>query len=267
MVSVRWLVFELFHFHTLSFGLFLLLFVGICYAFEMETVVASNAVLATHFLIEQSITFPLIVNEFGLLFVGSAVGILVKLLIPRKPAPLKHFRDAIEDDFRKLLRMMSNKIMQPLDENTMNTSLLFDDLDKKLSGYEVAAMTEIANKIRVQSNYPVLYFQMRSRQASFMRRIWNNIVRTKQRYETNNLLAAFVCEVAEGFQEKNNAHQMLIELDQIDLEYDHLTLPVTRQEFEDRALLYAVIQDFRSLLEIKRDFMDSVDETEITKYW
>ena len=267
MVFLCWLIFELFHFHTLSFGLFLLLFVGVCYTFDMQAVVASNAVLATHFLIEQSITFPLIINEFGLLFIGSAVGILVKLLIPRRPAPLKRFRDEIEEIFRQLLRMMSSKIMQTLDESKIDIHSSFDELEKKLSGYESTAITEIANKILPQSNYPVLYFQMRSRQASFMRRIWNNLERTYERHDTNKLLANFLSDVAEGFHERNNALLMLNELDQIDKKYDLLTLPKTRQEFEDRALLYAVIQDFRSLLEIKRDFMLSVDQSEMSSYW
>lgn len=267
MVFLCWLIFIPFRFHTLSFGLFLLVFVGLCYTFDMQAVVASNAVLATHFLIEQTIVFPLIINEFGLLFIGSAVGILVKVLIPRRPAPLKHFRDEIEEIFRYLLRAMSSKIMQTLNINKASIYSSFDELEKKLSGYEITAMTEVANKILPQNNYPVLYFQMRSRQASFMRRIWNNLERTQERHDTNNLLATFLSDVAEGFHERNNAKEMLCELDRIDEKYDLLPLPATRQEFEDRALLYAVIQDFRTLLEIKRDFMASVDETEISKNW
>ncbi len=47
---------------------------------------------------------------------------------------------------------------------------------------------------------------------------------------------------------------MLQTLERIDHVYDRLPLPLDRNEFEDRALLYAVIQDMRSLLQIKRDF-------------
>ena len=71
-------------FHTLSFGLFLLLFVGLCYLLDLQSVIASSAVLATHFLMERSMAPDLIINELGLLLVGSGVGVLVKLIIPRR---------------------------------------------------------------------------------------------------------------------------------------------------------------------------------------
>ena len=267
MILLCWLIFIPMNFHTLSFGLFLLLFVGICYSFDFQSVVASNAVLATHFLIERTVDLPLIFNEFGLLLIGSAVGVLVKLLIPRRRVPLKQFRDEIEEVFRQLLRIMASKTMQTFDENKQNIHHSFDVLEEKLSGYELTAITEIANRISTQSDYPVLYFQMRSRQASFMRRIWQNLERTKERHETNRLLANFLAEVAEGFTERNNAQKMLQELETIDQEYDLLPLPKTRQEFEDRALLYAVIQDLRTLLEIKRDFVTSRMENEMIAYW
>ena len=267
MILLCWIIFELFHFHTLSFGLFLLLFVGLCYTFDLQAVVASNAVLATHFLIERTIDLPLIFNGFCLLLVGSAMGILVKLLIPRRPAPLEQFRDEIEDIFRELLRIMASKTMQSFSGNKLDTHNSFDQLEEKLFGYERAAMTEIANRIFLHNNYPLLYFQMRSRQASLMRRIWHNLERTQESHETNKLLADFLSDVANGFAEQNNALRMLRKLDNVDQAYDILSLPKTRQEFEDRALLYAVIQDLRSLLEIKRNFVTAINDKKTLTHW
>lgn len=242
-------------FHVLGFGVFLLLFVGGCYLLDLQNVIASNAVLATHFLIEKSMAPGLIINEFGLLMIGTLTGMLVKLIIPRRPAPLAEFRDDIEDSFRTILRSMARKTRQILSkQEEQDILLLFDALEGKLTAYEDAALFERDNHLLTERKYPVAYFQMRSRQASFLRRIWQHLARTEQGHETNFLLADFFNEVADGFTEANTAIPMLETLEKIDHAYDRLPLPRHRKEFEDRAMLYAVMQDLRSLLEIKRDF-------------
>ena len=255
-------------FHTLSFGLFLLLFVGLCYLLDLQSVIASSAVLATHFLIEKSMAPGLILNEFGLLMAGSGVGVLIKLIIPRRRAPLARFRDDIEDSFRAILRAMAAKTIHALsDEDDPDTLNSFDQLEKKLADYENAALFESDNHLLQAGQYPVAYFQMRSRQASFMRRIWQNLSRTSQSHGTNFLLADFFNEVASGFSEGNTALPMLQTLERIDHVYDRLPLPRDRKEFEDRALLYAVIQDMRSLLQIKRDFALSANDEGTKAKW
>ena len=206
-----------FQFHTLSFGLFLLLFVGLCYLLDLQSVIASNAVLATHFLMERSMAPDHILNELGLLLVGSGVGVLVKLIIPRRRAPLARFRDDIEDTFRAILRAMAGKTIHTLtdteDPDRLNS---FDRLEKMLDDYENAALFESDNHLLGEGKYPVAYFQMRSRQATFLRRIWQNLSRTGQSHGTNFLLADFFKEVADGFSEGNTALHMLQTLERID---------------------------------------------------
>ena len=255
-------------FHTLSFGLFLLLFVGLCYLLDLQSVIASSAVLATHFLMERSMAPDLIINELGLLLTGSGIGVLVKLIIPRRRAPLTRFRDDIENAFKAILQAMAGKTIHTLtdaeDPDRLNS---FDRLEKMLADYENAALFESDNHLLGEGKYPVAYFQMRSRQASFLRRIWQNLSRTGQSHGTNFLLADFFKEVADGFSEGNTALHMLQTLERIDHVYDRLPLPLDRKEFEDRALLYAVIQDMRSLLQIKRDFFLSANEDGLQAKW
>lgn len=242
-------------FHTLSFGLFLLLFVGISYAAGLSSVIASSAVLATHFLMEKSMAPALILNEFGLLMVGSGVGVLVKLMMPQKRVPLADYRFQIEESFRKILHAMAERTAHP-PENSYSDEMEadFSRLDENLKAFEGAALMESDNHPESDGLYSAAYFQMRTRQAAFLRRMWQNLNRTVQSHGTNFLLGDFLKSVADGFSEENTAEPMLLTLDRIDHVYDKLPLPKDRKEFEDRALLYAAMQDLRSLLEIKRSF-------------
>ena len=43
-------------------------------------------------------------------------------------------------------------------------------------------------------------------------------------------------------------------------------LPVTREEFEDRALLYSVLMDLEYFLQLKKDFADALTKEQVRKY-
>lgn len=242
-------------FHTLSFGLFLMLFVAISYASGLDSVIASSAVLATHFLIEKSMAPSLILNEFVLLAAGSGIGVLVKLTIPQRRAPLAAYRLRIEESFRLILRMMADKASpDPKNPQEGSAEAVFARLEDDLSAYEQAALIDSDNHPGADGRYSAAYFRMRIRQAAFLTRMWQNLSRTKNSYGSNFLLSDFFSSVADGFSEANTAESMLLTLERIDHAYDRLPLPKDRGEFEDRALLYAVMQDLHSMLEVKRDF-------------
>jgi uncharacterized membrane protein YgaE (UPF0421/DUF939 family) len=44
-------------------------------------------------------------------------------------------------------------------------------------------------------------------------------------------------------------------------------LPVTREEFETRAILYILLMNFRMFLTIKKDFVESLSEGQKRKFW
>lgn len=269
MVALCGLTMPALGFTTPVFGLFLLLFIGLCWLLGLQDVIASNAVLATHFLLEGNMGMPLIVNAFWLLTIGAAVGLAVNLVMPYRRAPLAKYRDDIEDNFRHILRVMAQRTLCPDCEGVAEAALTvdFEDTEAKLAGYERAALRERGNRLFGASDYPVAYFQMRSRQASLLRRMWANLVRTQRSHGPNSLLANFFEETADSFGERNNALRLLAQLDGIDSQYDSLPLPRDRGEFEDRALLYAITQDLRGFLEIKRDFVAGRAPGDMDRYW
>ncbi len=268
-------------FSALSFGLFLFFFVGLCWMSGTQQVMASNAVLATHFLIEGNMGLPLIINEFWLLTIGATVGVLVNLLVPQRRLPLSRYRDEAEAALREILTAMSRRALGMCDaggslvpctaeavagENE-RMQADFAKLDDMLAGYEMAARDESGNRLQGQSIYPIKYFQMRTRQAGFLKRIWSNLERVQRVYSASRPLAELLGDIAESFGESNNALRLLDEHAKLEASYDVSALPKSRDEFETRALLFVMLQDIRSFLEIKRDFYASLAPEEIRKYW
>ena len=44
-------------------------------------------------------------------------------------------------------------------------------------------------------------------------------------------------------------------------------MPVTRSEFENRALLYQILGSIEHFLQVKVDFVQSLSEKQIATYW
>ena len=44
-------------------------------------------------------------------------------------------------------------------------------------------------------------------------------------------------------------------------------LPVTREEFEDRAVLYGILMDLEYFLQLKKEFADGMTQEQVRRYW
>lgn len=265
---------------TIGFGLFLLFYVGACFALGVQAVMSSNAVLATHFLAAQHMGFDLIVNEFWILTIGASVGVLLNILIPTQKKPLAQYRDDVEDRLKHILGFFADRIdsladdvegdvdkRRQLEAEDREVQAGFDQLRDDLKAYRDAATVDMANRYIGERDYPVQYFEMRTRQAVVLENIWDNLVRVRASYSMNAAFSEYVRDIARSFHEYNNAEKLLDGLQVLEMMYDDAALPQTRAEFKNRALLYVIMQDVRQFLQLKRDFILEVSKHEREKHW
>ncbi len=107
-VTISYLIFQGIGYTAVAFGGFILLFVALCLLFSFKDAIAMNAVLMTHFLIEQRMDVALILNELGLLWVGMLLGILLNLIMPSKKMEIRKQQVLFEEDMKGALRTLSN---------------------------------------------------------------------------------------------------------------------------------------------------------------
>ena len=55
--------------------------------------------------------------------------------------------------------------------------------------------------------------------------------------------------------ERTRPQTLLSELERLHHHYEQQQLPVTRQEFENRSMLYHILEDMKAFLDIKKDFI------------
>lgn len=259
------IIFHLVGFHAVSFGIFLLFFVWICYRLQLQDAIAINAVLTTHYLLAENLPISLIGNEFLLLFIGAGIGTILNLYIPNNVKHIRHTQVVVEDDLRKILSRMSEYILIEFKEDC--TKNCFSSLDLHIQTGTKHAYANMNNNLMQENKYFLDYMQMRKQQSQVLKNIYEKITALDQIPPQAKYIADFIDHIGKSLKETNNAKGLLLECNALFQTFQESELPVTRKEFESRAVLFMILKDFEYFLQIKQEFADSLSEEQKTKYW
>lgn len=245
-------LFETLGYFSLTFGVFLLLFVGSCYFLKMKDAIAMNAVLTTHYLLSGDMTFALFTNELLLLVIGAGIGTLLNLYMPGDIKKIRSTQAILEADLKKLLLEMAHKITSGTQDSSYEEYFL--TLEEHISSGVRHAYSNMNNRFLQETQYFVAYMEMRKQQFQVLESISHKISFLEYVPEQSKKVALFIQHISHSFSELNNAKALLEEGDQLFISFQNSPLPVTREEFEARAVLYMIMKDFAYFLKLKETF-------------
>ncbi len=238
-------------FHTWAFGVFLLVFIPLSVRFNLADAIVVNSVLITHFLVEKSFSWQMILNETLLMTIGVGLALLLNLYMPDNEKQLKEDIKAIEEDFRTIIFAMAAHLnlekIAPLDDACL-------DLRSKLRAALNQAHIHQKNQWISEEDYYSEYFSMRLAQLRILRDMVNLLIEIDIDGLFVDELRKVLISTAENFAEENDGKLILWQIEAVYQNYRQKPLPQTREEFENRALLFQFLQSFRSFIEIKAIF-------------
>ncbi len=262
-------------------GVFLLFFSAVCIRFHMQEGISVNTVLMTHFLAERSMSVENIGNEVGLLLIGGGIGVLLNLYIPGKKKQIKRKQRRIEGCMKEILDMMAGLLSGLGYEEGLEQCLV--KLDEELRLGELSAYEEMENKLLTETRYYIRYMNMRKMQSLVLGKIAGNIGHLADtgvvrepgtdggqeiaHWPQAGQIARLMGQISRSFHEYNNAVELLKELDSLKQSMRRQPLPVNRQEFESRAVLFQILLELEQLLVLKREFVQELTADEIGKFW
>ena len=194
----------------------------------------------------------MILNEFLILVIGVGVGILLNLFMPDSRAKLVAYQRTVDDKMVHILKRMS--LYMERENKSDYTGECFDELDNMLANLKKEALYYMNNHFLGENDYYYEYMQMRARQCIILKRVYSDIVRLTTTPQQVSALADFVMKVADEFAEENDVKELLEQLAGLRESYSVQELPRSREKFENRAMLYHIMEDMRVFLEIKREF-------------
>lgn len=255
-------IFTVLGYTPVTFGLFVLLFVGVCILTGLKDGIAMNTVLMTHFLIEKHFDLPLVLNELGILTIGMGIGILLNLIMLSNKKKIREEQLKFEEEQKTVLLRMAGLLKKQEDDD-----IDFTILEVRLEELLKRAYEEAGNTFLSDTRYLVSYLEMRKLQLEVLRSITDDIkgipVLLRQTYP----IADFIRHISESFHELNNAEGLLTELEQLKNYYRQETLPKTREEFEYRAVLFQILKELEYFLILKRNFVLNLEKKNLKTYW
>lgn len=252
-------------FTTINFGIFLFLFVGICSIANLQDGISMNAVLATHYILSERIDITMIANEFSLLLIGASIGTLINLIMSDNKNKIKQIQEEIEEDLRKILFRMAYFLRE--EDKVRYTNQCFLPLQQHINLGLKHAYTNMNNTLFQESQYFIRYMEMRNQQLQILISIYEKIKSLTTVPEQATPLSAFIEQIANTLTESNNAKELLEAEQYLEEGYKQTSLPTSREEFEDRAILFMILKDYKVFLLIKEQFVDALTKEQIDKYW
>lgn len=250
-IILSFICFTTLGFHPWAFGVFLLVFIPLSVRFNLADAIVVNSVLITHFLVEKSFSWQMILNETLLMTIGVGLALLLNLYMPDNEKQLKEDIKAIEEDFRTIIFAMAAHLnlekIVPLDDACL-------DLRSKLRAALNQAHIHQKNQWLSEEDYYSDYFSMRLAQLRILRDMVNLLIEIDIDGLFVDELRKVLISTAENFAEENDGKLILWQIEVVYQNYRQKPLPQTREEFENRALLFQFLQSFRSFVEIKAIF-------------
>lgn len=246
------------------FGLYLLLFIPIAARFELADGIVMASVLVTHLMGEGQVGREIMVNELGLVAVGVGVALILNLYMPSIEGQLSQCREGIEDAMYELFCALSTSLRAkavPIGEER-----LFGDLARQVAEAQSKAYKYANNHLFATVSPYEKYFGMRSRQLQVMGYMREHYRRLSMTYQETEIVADFALKVAASIKGEVRVMVLLEELEDLRAYFKQSPLPQTREEFENRAMLYQFLNDLEYFLEIKKAFRESLTEQELRHY-
>ncbi len=249
---ISFVCFKFLGFTTQAFFLYLLFFILICQAFEWYAAMAMDSVLISHFLNFGRMGFTEIKNEVLLFVIGVGMGILANIFLHKNVKYIEELKNRADQQIKGILHRMSLRIMDLQMENY--DGHCFEELDKAIFQARSAAQENYNNQFRKDDIFDQAYISMRRHQKEVLVEIFKCIIELKTVPATAKMVSDYLEKVSVEYEKGNDVESLLSELKNIQMKMKEVPLPVARDEFEDRALLFMILRRLEEFLNLKKAF-------------
>lgn len=244
-------------FTVASFALYLFGFSCVCLYFGWTEAIAMDSVLITHFLTEGNMELSLVVNEVCLFLLGTGMGILANLHLHKRPLLYDEMARRVDSQIKAALKRIEKQLRsgkEGAQSQETETEACLSQLDAALADLRDCAYQNWNNSLFQKSVYELEYAGMRSRQSEVLRRIYASVKMMGSVPVQLEKVAALIAQIEIEYDRENTVESLMERLWELYEEMRHEPLPVAREEFETRAVLFYLLKQLEEFLQLKKDF-------------
>ena len=266
-ILLGWLIFSNISSMWAAYGVLLMLVVFIAETFGWRTTISVNAVVAAHLLTDENFNAAAVRNEFQLVLIGVVLAIILNLFHGNS----FHNRKIISDmrDTENRLQSILREMAVYLSGDEMQRNVWDDlrELEDKSRDYIKSATEYQDNTFQSHPEYYIAYFEMRYEQCRILHNLHTEMIKISSMPKQAEVIADYLLYLAEYVIEINHPILQITRLNEIFADMRNEELPKTRDEFENRAMLYHILMDIQDFLLLKADFVNKLDQRQLERYW
>lgn len=258
------ITFNIFGFNPISFGIYLMIFIPCAVRVKVTEGIVPASVLVTHLLGEGYISGSLLINELLLMIVGAGMALIVNIYMPSVEEELLGEKKKLEENMQKIFFKMKETLQ--MTEGKLDIESELDALETALKSGRMKAVQYRNNTFLNEKSLYEKYFDMRYSQYQimlYMKRHFENFYRLAPQADE---IAELTYEVALSTRGKCSVEEVLESLEALRAHFKESQLPVSRDEFENRAMLYQFLTDMEQLLFVKQLFKNGLSDREKEEY-
>ena len=251
----------------LMYAVYIFILVMINESMDWKSTLSVNAVIGTHFLSSNDFSPEFVVNEFMLVLIGITVAFVVNMFRHNRnhKASIVGHMQRVEKRLQQILEEMAGYLRKQEDGWDVWKDL--EQLENDIKDYILDAYEYEGNTFQSHSGYYLSYFEMRLEQCMEFYSLHTEMKRMRQMPVQAELIADYMLYLKDFVVENNCPDEQRKKLEEMVEQLRRQPLPVSHEEFENRAILYHVLSQLDAFIEHKENFIKSLDEQQKNHYW
>ncbi len=248
-------LFSVFGFSLAVFALYILIFTFLMHRFDTKVAIVLNVVLVMHIYALKEVSFSILLNEFGLMFLGILVALVINLFIIDIEDELIEYQKQVEDLFQSIFDNMGKCLENQCKAEVVREEL--KQLEEVLSKGKARAFNYMNNYYIQENDYYVEYFSMRKQQYYTVKLMQKFLKLRFLKKKEVKLLKDFTDNFVNNTKALNTCESQKKILGEIKYHFSHLAdLPTTKNQLQNRIALHQYLYSLEDLVSVKMRFIE-----------
>ncbi len=243
-------LFVLIGYNLFAYSIFILLIVIASFQFNLQEGTIPSVVIVTHLLVLGEFSFLFIFETILMYIIAIGIALLFNLFYPSESYnALEKYRNSLDSTIKEHLRYIKNKI-----ETQDTTCKSTHELEQKIQEI-LKNINQVTGDLIMKNHQDILeYSTMRNKQFDILKNICTQSDKLHSIYPQTNIVVTYLDSLSNNIGVRDYATNKLQEIDSLFEAFQEEALPVTREEFEHRAILYYIMQEIRQFLILKINY-------------
>lgn len=259
-----YICFTFFGYNLFSFSVYTFITIATCFALKIRDVIPMCIVISSHYLLQSSMSFYWILNETGLFIIGAGIGIIINMFMPSNVKQIYVGQHKLQEEVSEILIHISSIILNPNDINKYEGDMT--TLNNLISKSVHVAYENINNTLLSDTQFLLEHMEIIKSQRDILTSLYKLVFKLNYVPEQAYVISEFINKIGHASYRVDTITNLLLELEYIIDNMKKQPLPVNRDEFENRAILFLCLTELEKFLTNRKNAQILRDNYYYKKY-